>query len=69
MPIVPAIRSIAGVWHDSDYPANTTQISQQGNRFTLTRWGTLPNGIQFKATGSGTIFGRELKIQYTRIVV
>lgn len=63
-PAAPEVPGIAGLWRDSDNPANVAQIAQDGERFTFNRSGVLPDGTQFKATGSGTISGTQLTSRY-----
>jgi len=55
---------IAGVWQDVGYPSNGTKVSQDGARFTFTRWGVLTNGVPFQGTGSGTLSGRRVSGGY-----
>jgi FKBP-type peptidyl-prolyl cis-trans isomerase len=56
---------IAGAWRDGEYPNNGSQIAQDGNRVRFTRWGILPNGVRFEASGSGTIAGRNYTSSYS----
>ena len=63
-PPPPAIPKIAGVWRDSGYPGNVSQITQDENRFTFTKRGTAPNGTPFEASGSGTISGLQIESRY-----
>jgi hypothetical protein len=63
-PPPPAIPKIAGVWRDSGYPGNVSQITQDDNGFTFTKRGTAPNGTPFEASGSGTISGLQIESRY-----
>ena len=58
------ISNISGLWRDSDYPSNTSQITQDGNSFHFRRSGVLPNGIRFESSGSGTITGQRFTSNY-----
>jgi hypothetical protein len=55
---------ISGVWRDGNYPNNGSQVTQNGNSFSFTRWGVLPNGIRFESSGSGTIAGQRFTSRY-----
>jgi hypothetical protein len=46
---------ISGVSRDIDNFNNITQIAQHGGAFQFTRVGTLPNGLRYKSTGSGSL--------------
>jgi len=59
------ILNINGIWRDSNYPSNVSQITQDGNRFKFQRRGVLPNRTQFESTGTGTITGRRFTSHYT----
>lgn len=56
---------ISGVWRDSDNPGNRTKVSQVDSRFSFTRWGTLPNGVRFESSGTGSLVGSLLMSRYT----
>lgn len=56
--------NIAGLWRDRDDPRNRSQVIQEGDTFRFTRWGVLPNGVEFSSSGSGTINGRQLASRY-----
>jgi hypothetical protein len=58
------IPNLSGVWHDSNYPSNGSQITQDGNNVHFTRWGVLPNGIRFESSGSGAITGQRYTSNY-----
>ena len=58
------IPNLRGVWLDSNYPSNGSQITQDGNSFQFTRWGVLPNGTRFESVGSGTITGQRFTSNY-----
>ena len=60
-----SVVSIDGGWRDVNNPANGSQITQQGNSFQFQGWGILPQGIQYKSTGSGTITGQTITSTYT----
>jgi hypothetical protein len=60
-----SIPNLAGLWLDSDYPSNGSQITQDGNSVHFTRWGILPNGTRFESSGSGSITGRRYTSNYT----
>ena len=57
------VPNIAGNWRYSDYRA-VSQITQNGNSFRFTRWGTLANGTQFRSSGTGTISGQRFTSSY-----
>lgn len=63
-PPAEAIPNIGGLWRDSNYPSNGSQITQNGNSFHFRRWGVLPNGIPFESSGSGTITGQRFTSNY-----
>jgi len=63
-PIGQTIPKIAGVWHDGDNPNNVSQFTQDGANFTFVRGGVLPDGTQFKASGSGTTSGLHISLNY-----
>ncbi len=56
---------ITGVWRDSMYPSNLTEITQDGRDFRFRRRGVLPNGVGFESVGTGTLVGRQVRSQYT----
>ncbi len=58
------IMNIGGVWRDSNYPSNGSQITQEGNSFYFKRWGVLPDGTPFESSGSGTITARRFTSYY-----
>ena len=58
------ILNIDGIWRDSNYPSNGSEITQNGNNFSFTRWGVLPNGIRFESSGSGKITGQNFTSNY-----
>ena len=60
-----SVVSIDGGWRDVNNPANGSQITQQGNSFQFQGWGILPQGIQYKSNGSGTITGQTITSTYT----
>lgn len=64
-PSAEPIPNLAGLWVDSNYPSNGSQITQDGNSVHFTRWGVLPNGIRFESSGSGSITGRRFTNTYT----
>ncbi len=59
-----AIPQISGHWHESEDLDSHADIRQQGNRFSFVRWGTLPNGTQFKGSGTGELFGLQFRSGY-----
>jgi TIR domain len=61
---VDATLHISGVWRDGNYPNNRSQVTQDGNSFSFTRSGVLPNGIRFESSGSGTIAGQHYTSRY-----
>ena len=63
-----SVPNIGGVWRDSNYPSNGSRVTQDGNRFRFTRWGVLPNGTQFKSSGSGMITGQRFTSSLHRTV-
>lgn len=56
--------NISGQWSDSDNPENGTKVSQIDSTFAFTRWGTLPNGVRFESSGTGSLVGSQLTSQY-----
>lgn len=56
--------NISGKWSDSDNPGNGTKVSQTDSTFAFTRWGTLPNGVRFESSGTGSLVGSRLTSQY-----
>jgi hypothetical protein len=56
--------SVAGIWVDSDNPANRTEFVQDGSRFEFLRRGVLPNGIRFEALGEGTVDSGRVSSNY-----
>jgi len=62
--VVSVIR-IGGSWRDNKNLGNGSNITQEGNSFQFEGWGTLPQGVQFKSTGSGTITGQSITTTYT----
>lgn len=64
-PAKPKIPNIAGLWRDADYPSNGSQITQSGNRFDFNGWGYLPNGIEFRSVGNGTLAPDSFSSRYT----
>ena len=66
-PSAPVIKvlNIDGLWRDSNYPSNTSQITQDGNRFHFTRRGVLPDGTGFKSSGNGTLTGQRYISHYS----
>jgi len=59
-----AAANIGGVWRDDDYPSNGSRINQDGDRFSFTRWGILPNGVRFESSGDGKVIGRRISSSY-----
>ncbi|MCP9836131.1 hypothetical protein KBY84_01325 [Cyanobium sp. N.Huapi 1H5] len=57
--------NISGNWRDSDNPDNGTKVSQVDSRFAFTRWGTLPSGVRFESSGTGSLVGSRLMSRYT----
>jgi len=57
--------NISGAWRDSDNPGNRTKVSQVASRFAFTRWGTLPNGVRFESSGTGSLVGSRVMSRYT----
>ena len=57
------IPKIAGTWRDSDSRA-VSQITQDGDSFRFSRWGTLTNGTRFQSSGRGTISGQRFTSTY-----
>ena len=53
------------VWHDVGALDNKTRILQRGDKFEFTRWGVLPTGEGFEATGSGEYRGQNVTTKYT----
>ncbi len=47
--------NLSGVWRDSVNPGNGSRVVQQGQTFTFQGWGTLPNGVGFQSTGTGSV--------------
>lgn len=64
-PSADPIPDISGAWRDSDNPGNGTNVSQVDSRFAFTRWGTLPNGVRFESSGTGSLVGSRLMSRYT----
>lgn len=64
-PTVAAVISIGGSWHDVNNSGNGSNITQNENSFQFEGWGTLPQGIQFRSTGNGTITGQSITTTYT----
>lgn len=65
-PSAPAVKvqNINGLWRDSNYSSNTSQVTQDGNRFHFTRRGILPNGTRFESSGIGTLTGQRYTSHY-----
>ena len=59
-----AAANIGGIWRDDDNPGNGSRINQDGDRFSFTRWGILPNGVRFESSGDGKIIGRRIVSSY-----
>ena len=53
--------NISGVWRDTW--GATSQVSQQGDKFKYTAWGTACRG-NFQSSGSGTIRGNVVESDY-----
>lgn len=66
-PVQSSVIRIGGSWRDINNLGNGSHLTQEGNSFQFEGWGTLPNGIQFKSTGSGTITGNTITSRYTAI--
>ena len=64
-PTARAVSNISGVWRDVEYPSNSSQLSQDGNRVHFTRRGVLPNGVRFESSGSGTATGQSFNSDYS----
>jgi hypothetical protein len=60
-----AIPQIAGIWREKDNRDSGAQVTQDGNNFSFQRWGVLPDGTQFKGSGSGTLSGLQLRSRYS----
>lgn len=60
----PRIPDIAGVWRDVEFPTNGSQITQSGDRFDFSGWGYLPNGVEFRSIGSGTLTPQSFSSRY-----
>ncbi len=58
------ILNISGAWRNATDPSSIYQITQDGNKFRLTRTGAV-KGISFKSSGGGTITGQNLTLHYT----
>ncbi len=63
-PPPPRIPNIAGLWQDANYPTNGSEITQNGDRFDFNGWGYLPNGVQFRSAGSGSVSAQSFTSHY-----
>src|SRR5262249_5477931 len=61
-PLPKAEVNISGVWRD--VWGNTSQVTQQGDRFTYTARGTACNGVIFESSGTGTVRGNSVESDY-----
>jgi len=52
---------LSGLWRDNW--GNTSQITQRGDAYTFTAWGSACRG-NFRSTGSGTIRGKSVESTY-----
>jgi hypothetical protein len=55
---------ISGNWRDGQYPGTGARLTQDGHALHFTRWGTLPNGVRFESSGSGTFLGNHISSRY-----
>lgn len=60
----PDVITVAGTWHDTNFPANGSSITQTGSRIEFNGWGSTPQGVPFRNSGTGTIDGRTVTSTY-----
>jgi hypothetical protein len=58
------VPTLSGNWRDSGGTPVTSRITQAGSNFEFSRQGSLPNGVSFTASGSGTLDGRAVTSHY-----
>lgn len=63
-PTPPPIPNIDGIWRDSKYPNIVSKVTQNHSTFEFYRRGSLPNGVRFESSGTGTIAGSRVTSRY-----
>lgn len=63
-PTVATVIKIGGIWKDVNNPGNGSNLTQDGSSFQFENWGTLPQGLSFRSTGTGTITGQSVTSTY-----